>query len=83
MDNSWECEHCDEVHEKPDECCFCYGEGHDEGQYCSCPTGVRLEKEATAEWAWMAPLAKQYNRAKREGDEETAAAIKAEVDVRK
>ena len=83
MDNSWDCERCGETHEGEEDCCFCGGEGSDEGEYCECPAGQRAEAAAMAEWSWMAPLAKQYNRAKREGDEEQAQAIKAEVDARR
>lgn len=79
MDNSWDCEHCGETHEKEEDCCFCHGEGSDEGQYCECPAGQRAQAEEMKQWEWMSPIAKRYNQAKRLDDEETAAAIKAEA----
>ena len=80
---SWECEHCDEDHESPEDCCFCGGEGSDEGQYCSCPAGEALWKAAQAEFAWMEPLAKRAVQAERDGDHESADALKQEAMIRR
>ncbi len=45
MTKEWGCYYCDEFHNKPEECCFCQGEGHDEGIYCECPAGKKIRND--------------------------------------
>lgn len=65
---------------EPDQCPLCHGEGwYDDGEWCHCPKGKADEAANARQYAYMAPLARQHNRAIREGDHELAASIKAEA----
>jgi len=80
---SWECTKCDEDHEKPEDCCFCGGEGSDDGEWCDCPSGEAAWKEEVKQYEWMIPLVKKSIRAERDGDYETAEGLRQEAMVRK
>jgi hypothetical protein len=79
----WECEYCEFNHEKEEDCCNCGGRGDDGEDWCSCPIGTKKSDELYDHFSWMIPMVKEAARAEREGDYETAEAIKKEAMTRR